>query len=104
MAPSIQVAFQGGGARFVEMLPIAHALADAHRDGYVRITRVAGCSAGSVCAALIAYRANFKDAKDFIIRDGPLRAREMRRFSTNFGKKFCGISIDRIRLGRALMQ
>ena len=104
MPPSIQVSFQGGGARFVEMLPIAHALADAHRNNHIKIARVAGCSAGSICAALIACDADFGKARKFIAENGPQCAKEMRRFSTNFGKKFCSISIDRIRLGRALMQ
>jgi predicted acylesterase/phospholipase RssA len=104
MAPVLQVAFQGGGARFVEMLPVAHGLADAHRKGYIRITRVAGCSAGSICAALIAYKADFDLAKQFIIDEGPKQARAMRRFSSNFGTKVCGVNIDRVRLGQALMQ
>ncbi|CAN7635669.1 patatin-like phospholipase family protein [Bradyrhizobium sp. LjRoot220] len=83
--PSIQVAFQGGGARFVEMLPIAHALAKAHDDGIINITRVAGSSAGSICAALIACHADFDVTRDFIRREGAGRAKSMRRWCSSFG-------------------
>jgi predicted acylesterase/phospholipase RssA len=100
MPPPIQVAFQGGGARFVEMLPIAHALADAHRDGIVKIRRVAGSSAGSICAALIASGADFNKARDFIVKDGLTSAQTMRRWSSNFGH---GTWSDRIRFASALL-
>src|SRR5262249_35704676 len=80
----------------------AHALADAHGKNRIRITRVTGCSAGSICAALMAYGADFVKARHFIISEGPKRARAMRRFSTNFGHKPFGLSIDRIRLVLAL--
>lgn len=100
MPPSIQVAFQGGGARFVEMLPIAHALADAHRDKTIQIKRVAGSSAGSICAALIASGADFRKARDFIVKDGLTSAQTMRRWSTNFGH---GTWSDRARLAMALL-
>jgi predicted acylesterase/phospholipase RssA len=83
--PSIQVAFQGGGARFIEMLPIAAALHKAHSDGTVNITRVAGSSAGSICAALIACNADFDLACDFIRSEGPPRAELMRRWSSDLG-------------------
>jgi predicted acylesterase/phospholipase RssA len=98
--PPIQVAFQGGGARFVEMLPIAHALADAHRDKIVQIRRVAGSSAGSICAALIASGADFKKARDFIVKDGLTSAQTMRRWSSNFGH---GAWSDRVRFAAALV-
>jgi predicted acylesterase/phospholipase RssA len=100
MPPSIQVAFQGGGARFVEMLPIAHALADAHRNKTIQIKRVAGSSAGSICAALIASGADFKKARAFIVKDGLTSAQTMRRWSTNFGH---GTWSDRARLAMALL-
>jgi predicted acylesterase/phospholipase RssA len=77
----IQVAFQGGGARFIEMLPLAHALADAHAND-INITRVAGSSAGSICAALVACQADFEVVRDFILANGSDRIREMRRWSS----------------------
>src|SRR5580658_8229339 len=86
------------------MLPIAHALADAHKQRRICISRVAGCSAGSICAALVACGADFDKAKDFIINEGPKRALEMRRWSTNFGAKPLGLDLDRVRLAWALRE
>lgn len=83
--PSIQIAFQGGGARFVEMLPIAHALLQSHKDGIICITRVAGSSAGSICAALIACQADFEQVRVFTTENGPTRASLMRRWCSDFG-------------------
>jgi predicted acylesterase/phospholipase RssA len=95
--PSIQVAFQGGGARFVEMLPIAHALLKAHNDGTISISRVAGSSAGSICAALIACDANFGDARNFIRNEGPARAAAMRRWSSSFSNGGASPFTNRLR-------
>lgn len=83
--PSIQIAFQGGGARFIEMLPIAHALSEAHDNGVINITRVAGSSAGSICAALIACRADFDVARKFIETEGAGHAGSVRLWCSNFG-------------------
>lgn len=82
IVPSIQIAFQGGGARFVEMLPVAHALLRSHNDGTVRITRVAGSSAGSICAALIACNADFAQVRQFIREQGPAHTAGIRRWSS----------------------
>jgi predicted acylesterase/phospholipase RssA len=85
MPQQIQVAFQGGGARFIEMLPIAHALSAAHKNRTIRITRVAGSSAGSICAALIACNADFDKVRSFIEIEGLGRSRRMRRWCSTPG-------------------
>jgi predicted acylesterase/phospholipase RssA len=54
MVWKIQVAFQGGGARFIQLLAVAEALQDLERAGKIKITRVAGTSAGAFVAALVA--------------------------------------------------
>ena len=50
----IQVSFQGGGAKIVALLAAAEALQAAEKRGQVKIVRVAGTSAGSIVACLIA--------------------------------------------------
>lgn len=50
----VQVAFQGGGAKLVNLLAVAEVLEKAHNDGVLRINRVAGTSAGSIVACLLA--------------------------------------------------
>ncbi len=57
--PDIYVTFQGGGAYLAKMLPIAHALQNMHEKRLVNIRGVAGASAGSICAALLAGRCDF---------------------------------------------
>jgi predicted acylesterase/phospholipase RssA len=82
MSPRVQIAFQGGGARFVEMLPIAHALLDAHNDEHITITRVAGSSAGAICAALLACKSNFEAARRFVIDEGRQQLPHLLRWSS----------------------
>lgn len=60
MPPAVQVSFQGGGAFLALMIPIAHALSDAKAKGYIEVAGVAGSSAGSVAAALLATSADFE--------------------------------------------
>jgi predicted acylesterase/phospholipase RssA len=49
----LQFAFQGGGARIMALLAVAEAIQDYEQAGRIRITRVAGTSAGSIVASLI---------------------------------------------------
>src|SRR5262245_52770709 len=79
MPQKVQIAFQGGGARFVEMLPIAHAFSLAHEKNLL-ITRVGGSSAGSICAALVARNADFVRVRQFIRTHGKARVKELRRW------------------------
>jgi predicted acylesterase/phospholipase RssA len=69
--PTIQLAFQGGGAKLVAMLPIAGAFRQAERDGLISIKRVSGTSAGAICAALVATQADFGAVRRFLIDHGP---------------------------------
>jgi predicted acylesterase/phospholipase RssA len=81
MPQKVQIAFQGGGARFIEMLPIAHAFSLAHGRN-LNVTRVAGSSAGAICAALVACNADFVRVRHFIRDNGRAKAKEMRRWCT----------------------
>lgn len=68
--PNIQLAFQGGGAKFAVMLPVADAFITAQRRGKLQIKAVAGTSAGAICAALVACDADFSKVRQFLDSDG----------------------------------
>jgi len=65
--PTIQIAFQGGGAKFVAMLPAASAFITANETGVIKITRVSGTSAGSICAALVATKSDLTTVRRYLI-------------------------------------
>ncbi|CAN7391705.1 patatin-like phospholipase family protein [Rhizobium sp. LjRoot98] len=64
--PTIKIAFQGGGAKLIAMLPAAAAFKKCHDDGTICISTVSGASAGSICAALIASEINFNHVINFL--------------------------------------
>ena len=68
--PSLQVAFQGGGTKFVNLMAAAHALQDAHHAEEIKITRVSGTSAGAIVASLIAAGADFSKVSQFLSEAG----------------------------------
>lgn len=68
--PNIQLAFQGGGAKFAAMLPVADAFVTAQKQGQVHIKAVAGTSAGAICAALVACQADFEQLLSFLQTSG----------------------------------
>ncbi|WP_213956960.1 patatin-like phospholipase family protein [Variovorax sp. dw_954] len=73
MSTRIQVAFQGGGAKLVLLLAVAEVIQAAHRLGEIQVTRVAGTSAGSIVATLIAADIDIASVRGSIIRkDGSL--------------------------------
>lgn len=59
----VQVAFQGGGAKLVNLLAAAQALEEAHQEGTISIRRVAGTSAGSIAACLLASGTGIANAR-----------------------------------------
>ena len=52
--PKLQFAFQGGGAKFISMLPVAAAIKDLAAEEKISIATLAGTSAGAICAGLVA--------------------------------------------------
>ncbi len=68
--PRIQIAFQGGGAKLITMLPVAAAFKKCHDEGAIKISAVSGASAGAICAALIASDADFKEVTNFLRMSG----------------------------------
>lgn len=52
--PKVQIAIQGGGAKFYSLLGAVEYIARAHAKGDLQVTRVVGTSAGSIAACLLA--------------------------------------------------
>ncbi|KDA00778.1 patatin-like phospholipase family protein [Hyphomonas oceanitis] len=55
----VSVAFQGGGARIFDLIAAANALDTLQREDKLRVTRVAGTSAGAIAAAAFSCGAKF---------------------------------------------
>lgn len=66
----VQIAFQGGGAKFIEMLPIVEAFKIAHDEKTINVKRVSGTSAGAICASIIAANIDINKVKSYLISDG----------------------------------
>lgn len=69
-APKLQFAFQGGGAKFISMLPIAAAIRDVADSGVISLSSLAGTSAGSICCGLIAAKCDFKKLVKYLREEG----------------------------------
>jgi predicted acylesterase/phospholipase RssA len=91
--PNVQLAFQGGGAKLVVMLPVADAFLKAQNRGLIKITAVSGTSAGAICAALVACGADFSKVLDFLKEHGsewadamvPAAVRPLKEHGTDLG-------------------
>lgn len=68
--PNVHLAFQGGGAKLAVMLPVADAFSTAQKNGRINIAKLAGTSAGSICAALVATEADFEEVRKYIVANG----------------------------------
>lgn len=64
MTIPIQLAIQGGGAKLTYLLAALEAVQQLERDGVVRVTRIAGTSAGAIAGALYAARIDMERARD----------------------------------------
>lgn len=69
MVWKVQLAFQGGGSRFIQHLAVASAFQELEREKIVQISRVSGTSAGSLAAAIIASGRSSDLAAEFIIQN-----------------------------------
>ena len=72
----IQLALQGGGARITHLLAALHAVQELERENVLRVTRIAGTSAGALAGALYAARVDMGRARDVLLaeREALLRA------------------------------
>jgi NTE family protein len=64
-AVPIQLAIQGGGAKIVYLLAALHAVKRLEIRGVVKVTRIAGTSAGAIAGALYAAGVSMLDAKEY---------------------------------------
>ena len=76
MTIPIQLAIQGGGAKITYLLAALEAVQALQREGVLRVTRIAGTSAGAIAGALFAAGVDMQRAHDAFEadRDALLRA------------------------------
>jgi len=76
MTIPIQLAIQGGGAKITYLLAALEAVQDLEREGLLRVTRIAGTSAGAIAGALYGAGVDMRRARDAFEadRDALLRA------------------------------
>src|SRR3989442_9107102 len=60
----VQLAFQGGGAKIVALLAAAEAVQELEKKSEVKVTRLAGTSAGAIVAALLAAEVSIPAVRD----------------------------------------
>ena len=64
MTIPIQLALQGGGAKITYLLAALDAVQSLEREGVLRVTRIAGTSAGAIAGALYAAGVDMRRARD----------------------------------------
>jgi predicted acylesterase/phospholipase RssA len=64
MTIPIQLAIQGGGAKVTHLIAALQAVQDLEREGVLRVTRIAGTSAGAIAGALYAAGVDMQRARD----------------------------------------
>ena len=76
MTIPIQLAIQGGGAKITHLLAALESVQSLEREGLLRVTRIAGTSAGAIAGALYAAGVDMRRARDAFEsdRDALLRA------------------------------
>ncbi len=76
MTIPIQLAIQGGGAKITHLVAALEAVQSLQREGVLRVTRIAGTSAGAIAGALFAAGVDMQRARDSFEahRDELLRA------------------------------
>ena len=76
MTVPIQLAIQGGGAKITHLIAALEAVQGLQREGVLRVTRIAGTSAGAIAGALLAAGVDLQRAREAFEarRDALLRA------------------------------
>jgi predicted acylesterase/phospholipase RssA len=64
MTTPIQLAIQGGGAKITYLLAALESVQSLEREGRLRVTRIAGTSAGAIAGALYAAGVDMRRARD----------------------------------------
>jgi predicted acylesterase/phospholipase RssA len=65
----IQLAIQGGGAKLTYLIAALEALQQLEREGVLRVTRIAGTSAGAIAGALYAARVDMHRVRDTFVAE-----------------------------------
>lgn len=73
----IQIVLQGGGAKVAPLLAGADAIMKLQKDGVVKITRIAGTSAGAIVATLIASNLDLFECSQWLANNTETRLRKM---------------------------
>lgn len=73
----VKVAFQGGGAKLVTLIAAADALRDLANEGTIKIEVIAGASAGSLAACMLATDMPFDRQIEIIRKSGPTLLKEL---------------------------
>ncbi len=60
----IQLVIQGGGAKITHLVAALEAVQSLQREGVLRVTRIAGTSAGAIAGALFAAGVDMQRARD----------------------------------------
>jgi predicted acylesterase/phospholipase RssA len=94
MSMPIQFAFQGGGARLALLLPVVTAIRGCEEAKLIKVTQVAGTSAGAIAASLVAGKADMNRLVEYlrdVARNSPDELREVFPSLANIGKyrKLC---------------
>jgi NTE family protein len=74
----IQLAVQGGGAKIAALIAAMTAIEELEKDNTIKVTRVAGTSAGSIVGALFAARIPMKKFRLKLLAVGPSLAKQYR--------------------------
>lgn len=85
-APKLQFAFQGGGAKFIAMLPIAAAIRDLAESKAISLSSLAGTSAGAICCGLIAAKCDFKQLVNYLKVEGDAHIERLCKDAPNFSE------------------
>lgn len=65
-AVSIQLALQGGGAKIFSLIAALSAVEKLEREGVIKVTRIAGTSAGAIAGALYAARVPMEQVSNWL--------------------------------------
>src|SRR5262245_43672164 len=75
---NIQLAVQGGGAKLAALVAAMAAIEQLEKDGVIRVTRVAGTSAGSIVGAFFAARIPMEVVRQELLSVAPRLVKEYR--------------------------
>ena len=91
---NIQLAIQGGGAKIWALLATMQAIQDLESDGILRVTRIAGSSAGAIAGCLFASGIPIAEIRKY------LRSEAGQQLASQFSKPFLPLALWKILRGK----